>query len=505
MWCGMPSGRWGSRIRWISSGLAFLFAIVAIGFAGGTRAAESAADGSSNLSSISFSPAVIKLNNPGSQGVTTKTTTIKVTMTAYDAQGEVITPSAANPLNLALFGAADGLITTPEMTITSAGPVTFTYSGGYFTNPVTLEAWIGNDYGAQSIGVMQFLPKNRPACSYAAQSFTIPTICGGATDPTDCAANNMTGGLQVNAAVGVNSPNASAFIPYTIDTGSLGVIVPVSDLGPDAIGPAGPGKKYYDSSGNIFTGNYYLARVNLLISVNDGTPIYVQTNPIKVLAVNYAYCAPNAADCSYPTPTTNPQIHYLGVGFDRNNTTDGDYFDSPADNAFLEVTDANNGTDITPGYILTSTNVTLGLSSSTGYKFTKLKPNTASPGDWIQMPGCFGFPDINKQSYCGGLLLDVGIDHMYLNLKPARRPKDAVSDSTVPTGTYVNILTGTIKNPSMSYEFQFEPDDATGPAPEEINWVNLVPGVFINTGRRPLIAYNYMFDAQCGQVGFQPN
>ena len=28
---------------------------------------------------------------------------------------------------------------------------------------------------------------------------------------------------------------------------------------------------------------------------------------------------------------------------------------------------------------------------------------------------------------------------------------------------------------------------------------------FINTGRDPIILYNYFYDAQCGQVGFQPN
>lgn len=487
-----------------SFGLILLIAIVVAGLGYPAAAAQSAA-ASSTQSTIVFSPSVIKLNPPSSEGGTSQTLNFKVTITAYDAQDEVITPSASTPINIALYGASDGLITFPQNMITSPGPVTFTYHGGYFTNPVTLEAWSANGYGAYSIGVMQFLPKNRPACSYGAQSFTIPTICGGATDPGDCAANNMANGLQVNAAVGFNSPAAMAFVPYTIDTGSLGVIVPLSEIGPDAIGPAGPGKKYYDSSGNIFTGYYYLARVNLLISVSVGTPIYVQTNPIKVLAVNYAYCAPNAADCAYPTPTTNPQIHYLGVGFDRNNTTEGDYFDSPADNAFLEATDNNDGNDITPGYVLTATDLTLGLSSSTGYTFTKLAPNPGSAGDWIQMPGCFGFPDINnKKHYCGGMLLDVGINHMYLNLAPGQRPKDTVSGNTMPTGTNVSILTGTPKDPSMSYSFAFEPNDATGPAPENINWVNLVPGVFINTGRRPLIAYNYMFDAQCGQVGFQP-
>jgi len=26
---------------------------------------------------------------------------------------------------------------------------------------------------------------------------------------------------------------------------------------------------------------------------------------------------------------------------------------------------------------------------------------------------------------------------------------------------------------------------------------------FINTGRDPIVLYNYFYDAQCGQVGFQ--
>ena len=46
--------------------------------------------------------------------------------------------------------------------------------------------------------------------------------------------------------------------------------------------------------------------------------------------------------------------------------------------------------------------------------------------------------------------------------------------------------------------------DPVGAAPLYAQWVSPAAN-FINTGRDPIILYNYFYNAQCGEVGFQPN
>jgi hypothetical protein len=46
------------------------------------------------------------------------------------------------------------------------------------------------------------------------------------------------------------------------------------------------------------------------------------------------------------------------------------------------------------------------------------------------------------------------------------------------------------------------PSQPSCAAPAYVKWVD-VDNVFVNTGRRPLLDFNYMFSAQCGQVGDQ--
>jgi hypothetical protein len=77
-------------------------------------------------------------------------------------------------------------------------------------------------------------------------------------------------GIQIQAAI---SASPGTFHQYTVDTGSLGVLVPQRQV-PAAnptpgetqiIGRAGPAVKYYDSKGgHTFNGQYWLAPVTFL-------------------------------------------------------------------------------------------------------------------------------------------------------------------------------------------------------------------------------------------------
>jgi hypothetical protein len=453
-----------------------------------------------HLSTIVFSPTASRLSNPISSASTTTPQLIKLRFVAYDAFGEPIKISKDNLVTFNVYGAPGGTITPTSATVTSGNVIALAYNGQFFPNPITVEAYTANDgVGGRAIGVTQILPRNKIACAYGTQGFTIPIDCGGEADPA-CSNDNIANGLKVIGSIGYNSPTAPDLKDFTIDTGSLGAVVPLTDLGPDAIGPGGPGVKFYDSSGNTFAGSYYLAPVSLETSA--GT--IIQTNPILVLAVDSGFCAPGYPNCTPP----GTDIHYLGVGFDRNNTTAGDAFDSPADNAFLQITDANNGTDISPGYTLSGDDATVGITSTSGFNLVALTPNQSVPGDWKTAPGCYQFPTLSHPNqFCGTLLLDVGIDSMFLDLMPAKRPAGAVNpadSTTLPTGLNVSILAGTPKSPGLSYSFAYAPSSpATSVAPTKVTWINSSK-IFVNTGRDVLFGDDYMFDGRCGNVGFQP-
>ncbi len=324
------------------------------------------------ISTIVFNPTTAKLVNPGSPADSTPPRKVTLRFRAYDGFGNLIAPSSTDPVTINVYGAPTGVITPTSTSITSGNRVTFAYNGQFFPNPITVEAYVPNGLGGYSIGVTQMLPWNQPSpCAYGTQSFTLPFDCGSLTG-SSCANSNIANGLNLMAAIGYNDDTKAGnnLSDFAIDTGSLGALVPAYELGPDAIGPAGPGVKFYDSSGNTFAGNYYLARISFKAS--DGS--IVKTIPIKVLGVTAAYCAPG----NYPNCTSNPpgtNIYYLGVGFDRNSTTANDDFNSPADNAFLQIDDDNNSTNISPGYVLNGDNATVGITSTSGYGLAVLTAN----------------------------------------------------------------------------------------------------------------------------------
>lgn len=448
---------------------------------------------------IVFSPAVTTVNNPtGSTPNTVQRFTIN--MTVANSLGQPINPNANNPIHVDVYGAPNGVI-SPTSTTTTTGSVTFTYSGQFFPNNISINAWIkdSTNNGA-ALGVTQILQQNTLPCSSGSTSYQVPLV------------GTLPGPLQVMADVGYNTSSpTTSLTTFTIDTGSLGVVVPISELPTSAnvIGPGAPGVTYYDSSGNTYSGYYYLAPVRLQLA--DGTT--VQTAPIMVLGINNAYCTGPTTKACYSQPPS-PNLHYLGVGFNRTPSIASDLFLSPTANAFLHITNANNGTDMAPGYYLTpgdnstATGLTLGISSTNNYKVINLTPNTAVPGDFNAQAGCFSFPNSSSPApFCGTALLDVGIDSMFIDLPRAQWPAGTHdANNEVPAGTNMTILMGAEGSPAMTYNFnavQGNPPSDT-PTPSEVQWIDSTATglIFVNTGRRPLYEFDYFYNGQCGQVGF---
>src|SRR6266851_4652458 len=443
---------------------------------------------------------------------------IEIEMTAYDCKGDEITPSTSNPLHVNVYGAPSGVISRTTTTITSGSTFTFRYNGAAFPNNISVNAWIsdrttGAASGQAAIGQTQILLDDPPS-TFGSVNYSVPLI------------STLPNALKIMGAVGyLKASSANSNLKtYTIDTGSLGTIVTKSDLpssdGVDtlAIGPASPGAKCYNSSNNAFFGNYYLAPVD--IQVTDGSSTTsIRTNPLMVLVVNKSCKVDSCKTLANPTECTNSvDFHYMGVGFGHGPTTPGDLFSGPTANAFLHVTDANNGTDISPGYILSAIGVTLGINSPTGFNTIPLTADTSVPGDWTPQCACYSFPGLTAPNqFCGTGLLDVGITEMFIDLPFAQRPPGSFdSNNKVPANLTggMNVLmgpddgTGACGSPAAaSYSFQTlqATTPPTSPAPTYSQWIDITSTdkIFVNTGRDPLNCYNYLFAGQLGQVGFQ--
>ena len=340
------------------------------------------------IDTVIFSPAATQLNNPTVAGGTNPSAQFTIQVNAFDSKGNPLTPSSSNPLHLDVYGAPTGLITPTSTTITSGNSVTFTYNGAFFPNNIAINGWIADPSGGDAIGVTQVLQANQPPCVPGTTNYSVKL------------SSTLPNVLNIKAAVGYTTASPT-FTDYTIDTGSLGTIVTTGDLptgsSTSVIGPAGQGVKCYDSSNNAFFGNYYLAPVDIQVT-NGSTTSTVETNPIIVLGVNKLCKVSDCKSLGNPTNCVNkPGFHYLGVGFNRNSTTAGDQFNSPAENAFLHLTNASNGTDINPGYILSPSNsqtsgVTLGINATTGYNLVNLTADPTVPGDWKPQTACYSFP-----------------------------------------------------------------------------------------------------------------
>ena len=457
---------------------------------------------------VFFSPDATTLNTNSASSFT-------ITASAFDSTGAPIVPSKTNPLNVNVYGVGSSII-TPQSTAAATSAITFNYSGGAVPNNVMINAWItdktkSNQY---AIGQTLVLPQN-PACPAATQNQTYAVPLTGATTP-------ISGDLVIQAAVGYDLAHAANNLqPFPVDSGSLGTIVTESLLGSSSqvIGPGPAGATCYTSSNNAYFGNYYLAPVDIQVSDGKGGTMIVESDPIMVLAVNQ-YCSVD--DCTTLTKKScqTQGLQYMGVGFGRPEASSGDLFHSPTQNAFLHITDVNNGTDINPGYILTTSGIALGISSTSGYNLIDLTPNTARPGDWMSEPICYSFPPAASTQFCGTGVFDVGIGEMFMNAPqpwPAGTYLPTSSpQNQVPTGTSMNVLMGDASNPAMSYTFNAVEAVPTptppaapsptptpiGPAPNYSQW-EANTSISINTGRNPLNCYNYLFAGQCGQVGFQ--
>jgi len=306
------------------------------------------------------------------------------------------------------------------------------------------------------------------------QSYTVPWV--GSPD-----FSNLTHTLKVEAMV-----NGGTVSPYTVDTGSVGMVVPAAEV-PD-IPPGSPrGRLTYSSSGLQLSGVWARLPVSFPQAVNQtGSPTPAQAT-IPVLAVIDAKCTGagvNSGRCTGAIP------HMLGVGFGRGTTAQT----SPAYNPLLNLTEMAAGT-MRRGYIIGRGGLSLGLTDSNVSGTWAMQPlvNAGAPAagthnDWLTPPGSFRIG--SGPTFSGRALIDTGLLNMIIE------DSGLPSSGTVPTGTDMTISVG-----SVTYSFQV--GDGGPQTPTRVNHASASHGTFVNTGLRTLGRYDLLFDADGGYLGLR--
>ena len=451
-----------------------LLALITVGLTGAGATAATAAPGDSvrsgsgaarQVASIALSPQAVSLPASGSAH------TINVSLALADSAGSPITSgSLATPVTLHVYGPSGGVLraTTPTLR-TAARSVSFSYSGAAVANTIIVNAVSGHAFAQ-----MAFHPP-QPNTSTGGPAVTFPM---------SNASRNIAKGFTFRVSVGRGPSHR-----VEMDTGSHGIVVPASALGPGAVGPGPAAQITYTSDGKIFRGNYYLAPITLQAGGVSATTV-----PIRVLAVKSSACAPGFPQC---VADRIAGLGMLGVGFDR-----GAASQTPPElaNAFLALQSITTGS-MHPGYIIARNGVTLGLNlaNTAGFDSVALTAGGSGPGDWNTEPGCFAFPQIGGYSQqCGTVLMDTGIPSAIFGLPSAQRPPSIAT--SIPDGTAVAISVGQPASPVLSYSFAA--GDGGAMTPTSLRWAaGTAP--FINTGRRVISSDDYLYDAGAGAVGFR--
>ncbi|XQA71029.1 hypothetical protein ACM9XB_05900 [Xanthomonas sacchari] len=321
-----------------------------------------------------------------------------------------------------------------------------------------------------------------------------------------------------------------------VDTGSTGVVVPLSDALRSAWDASStPGHIFYSSDSKYHPGKYVDVPMQLGVSP-DGKRAAARVDRITVLA---AQCTCDVASVAQqPKPlaqvpatcagydgspalssstqvlrncsTISPTFGMMGVGYDRGVDA--------ARNPFLNLAQMR-AQRMSPGYIVSAKGITLGVSQAAleGFALVPLQRGGATadaPGDWQAPSACASFPGSGSDyRVCGKLLPDTGVSYMMLNpVVPPATPaslQQTVEMSghptrVVPDATQLRLDVVDAKGQSV-FGYNFVVGDGKAATPDSVQWRGPLktPPAHINSGRHLLAAGDYAYDAACGHAGFR--
>lgn len=287
-----------------------------------------------------------------------------------------------------------------------------------------------------------------------------------------------------------------------VDTGSTGVVISASAIpNVDQLPSLGPGILTYTGSGRITRGTWVVTPVTL--SGADGSS--VSTRPMPVLAVRELYCIANFPGCR---PSRNPRdVAVIGVGFARQQAEQPQ--GTPDHNPLLTVLgmgEPDKPGRIRRGYVVTRAGVHVGLdvALARGFQFVKLEKSAVYP-DWSAAPACMSLG--GRPPACGTMLMDTGASGMFLRVPQDQRQGLASTPDNRGRAELKPAVAVAIKTGAADVTYAFKAGDRSDPlAPSFVTLVardsNSAP--FVNTSVRFLNAFDYLYDADGGYVGFRP-
>lgn len=352
--------------------------------------------------------------------------------------------------------------------------------------------------------------------------------------------------------------NGEKGIPTTalVDTGSTGIVIAKGAL-PKSINTTGlPIEGFgYTSSDNYMIGQFVNVKVQFP-GTSQGKPGTVTTNSLPVLAVScgckfskgaasntqplsLARCEENngkaaifgnSSDAYNLSSCTKIAPHMMGVGFARGNS-------GPEKNPFLQIDPASMpGLTAHKGYIIGKNGqITLGINADSAaqiqskMQLVAQKQDNSTGMNWAAPSACVSLTAPNTKTIattlCGELLVDTGIDFMFLGFDSSLIPKgaathskikfDGVERTLVSSGYQLGFAFPNAQNPGFRDTLttvvpQGNKPPLTSPSQVVATWVNppatsvasdAANSGFINTGRKILQSGSVMYDATCGIYG----
>ncbi len=286
-----------------------------------------------------------------------------------------------------------------------------------------------------------------------------------------------------------------------MDTGSTGILVSADKIpNIETLPSLGSGRLTYSSSGRIMKGTWVVTPV----TVSGGNGASITTNPIPVLAVTQIACLRNARRCE---PRQQPRgVAMMGIGFGREK--DHQPESGPDKNPFLHVAASNAPASNAPrpGYVVTRTGVQVGLTGKerdNGFVLVKLQ-RQPDGRDWAQTPVCISV-DGTRPAACGALLMDTGVNTMFLTVPDDQAPlriRVGKRPTTLRRGTTLQFFIPNETAPQANYSLKVG-DQPNPMAPRRLYFIPRERPPFVNTSVFFLNGFDYLFDAAGGHVGFR--
>lgn len=313
-----------------------------------------------------------------------------------------------------------------------------------------------------------------------APAFTVPYARGFALDST----------LKMKLDFGDGKLTTVA-----IDTGSVGIVVPKSEL-PASTKQAVAGTIRYTSSGLIVNG-FWTEPLEIRLDASGAIAF------VPVFAATNSTCHQPATNACRPGSLP----HMMGIGFGR-----PDPYASPDRNPLIHIKNLPPGRP--SNYRLTHSGIELGIAHAASIpgmhtirlqRWVRAGMTNQPVTDYRTPSGTIRLNDGEPQKI--SILVDTGITDSLIALasgEPAEcmpLPRPAGANCTVASGTgfALSMVDGMTR-------LSFKLDDGKPTTPSSGHWIHLNPseGAFINTGIRPMAAYDVFYDATAGLFGLNP-